>query len=93
MYIDNDDKPPLARSTWSDALASKKSVTITRQAFEQLVAHARTALPERFTDMPNLGDRSVIAIDASYQTESVHYHPIYPMDGGTDNSKGPMLMT
>ncbi len=28
MHFDNEDKPPLARSTWSDALASKKRVKI-----------------------------------------------------------------
>lgn len=93
MHIDNDDKPPLARSTWSDALASKKRAAITRKAFSQLVNHARTVLPERFTDMPNLGNRSVIAIDASYQTESAHYQPVYPKAGGSDNQKGHMLMT
>lgn len=93
MHIDNHHKPPLARSTWSDALASKKRAAITRQAFSQLTSHARTVLPDRFADMPNLGDRHLIAIDASYQTESTHYQPVYPKAGGTDNSKGHMLMT
>ncbi|MCP4471468.1 MAG: IS4 family transposase [Gammaproteobacteria bacterium] len=93
MHFDNRDKPPLARSTWSDALASKKRAAITREAFSQLVNHARTALPDRFTDMPNLGERKLIAIDASYQTESAHYQPVYPKAGGTDNQKGHMLMT
>ena len=43
--------------------------------------------------MPNLGERSLIAIDASYQKESAHYHPVYPKCGGTDNPKGHLLMT
>lgn len=93
MHVDCDSKPPLARSTWSDALASKKRCHITQEAFFHLVNHARDCLPERFNGMPNLGNRPVIAIDASYQTESVHYHPVYPMQGGTDNQKGHMLMT
>ena len=84
---------PLARSTWSDALASKKRCNIVRDSFSHLVDHARTTLPDRFIDMPNLGERSLIAIDASYQTESAHYRPVYPMQGGTDNQKGHLLMT
>ena len=46
---------PLARSTWSDALASKKRRHIVRDSFSHLVNHACTILPERFLDMPNLG--------------------------------------
>jgi len=42
--------------------------------------------------MPHLGERSLIAIDASYQKESVHYRPVDPKYGGTDNSKGHLLM-
>jgi hypothetical protein len=82
----------LARSTWSDALASKKRCHIVRDSYSHLVNHARTTLPERFIDMPNLGERSLIAIDASYQTESAHYRPVYPGHGGTDNQKGHLLM-
>ena len=93
MHLDNASKPPLARSTWSDALASKKRCHITQEAFSNLVDHERDSLPERFNDMPNLGKRSIIAIDASYQKESAHYNPVYPMQGGTDNQKGHMLMT
>lgn len=93
MHIECALKPPLARSTWSDALASKKRRLITQEAFSHLVNCARDCLPERFNNMPNLKNRSVIAIDASYQTESVHYRPVYPMQGGTDNQKGHMLMT
>ncbi len=43
--------------------------------------------------MPNQGTRDIIAIDASYQTESVHYQPVCPIQGGTDNQKGHMLIT
>jgi hypothetical protein len=92
-HLDNAEKPPLASSTWSDALASKKRRNIVRDALSHLVSSARTSLPERFLNMPNLGERDVIAVDASYQTESAHYNPVYPMTGGTDNQKGHMLMT
>lgn len=93
MNLDNAPKPPLARSTWSDALASEKRCTITREAFAYLVSSARASLPDRFHNIPSLGKRDIIAIDASYQTESAHYHPVYPMQDGTDNQKGHMLMT
>ena len=93
MHLDNGSIPPLARSTWSDALASKKRAHITRSAFAQLVNHAVDTLPDRFDGMSNLGNRRVIAIDASYQTESAHYRAVYPKAGGTDNQKGHMLMT
>ncbi len=86
-------KPSLARSTWSDALASKKRCLITQETFANLVSHARNNLPERLDNIPNLGNRNVIAIDASYQSESAHYKPVYPMQEGTDNQKGHMLMT
>ena len=91
-HLSHAHQPPLARSTWSDALASKKRCHIIRESFPLLVDHARITLPERFVDMPNLGERSLIAIDASYQKESAHYCPVYPKGGGTDNPKGHLLM-
>jgi hypothetical protein len=91
-HLANAYKPPLARSTWSDALASKKRCSIARDALSQLASGARASLPDRFLTLPNLGKRDVIAIDASYQTESAHYDGKYPMAGGTDNQKGHMLM-
>ena len=93
MHLSDTPTPPLARSTWSDALASAKRRDIHREAFAHLVSQARAALPDRFLDMPSLGNRDIIAIDASYQTESAHYNPVYPMQGGTDNQKSHMLMT
>jgi hypothetical protein len=85
--------PPLARSTWSDALASTTRCNIHREAFSQMVSQARISLPNKFVTMTRLKKRDVIAIDATYQTESTHYNPIYPMQKGTDNQKGHMLMT
>ena len=84
---------PLARSTWSDALANKSRCKILRDAVQVLVASARKELPDRFAGIEELGARSIFAIDASYQNESSHYQPVYPGQGGTDNKKGHMNMT
>ncbi len=93
MHCDNSAIPPLARSTWSDALASKHRLQVTQEAFFHLTCHARSVLPDRLSGIKNVGEREVIAIDASYQTESSHYAPLYPKQGGADNQKGHMLMT
>ena len=84
---------PLARSTWSDALANPFRTQITRNAVQILVAEARSQLPDRFAAYAELGDRALYAIDATYQDESSHYHASYPHDGGTDNRKGHMTLT
>ncbi len=84
---------PLARSTWSDALASPLRSNILREAVQVLVASARKRLPDRLAEFKELGVRPVLCIDASYQKESSHYQPVYPSDGGTDNKKGHMNMT
>lgn len=84
---------PLARSTWSDALANAYRGDILRKAVQVLVATARTELPDRFADIEELGKRSVYAIDATYQKESSHYQPVHSSAGGADNRKGHMAMT
>ena len=84
---------PLARSTWSDALASSTRNKILREAVQELVASARKELPDRLHQFEALGTRPVLCIDASYQKESSHYQPVYPGEGGTDNKKGHMNMT
>jgi len=84
---------PLARSTWSDALANPYRNNILREAVQVLVATARNELPDRFAEIKELGTRFIYAIDATYQNESSHYQPVYPSDGGTDNRKGHMAMT
>jgi len=92
--IDQDsDKVPLARSTWSDALANSYRTEILREAVQVLVSDARSELPDRFSDMKELGTRPIYAIDATYQDESSHYQPCYPREGGTDNRKGHMTLT
>ena len=90
---ENSEKVPLARSTWSDALANPYRTKILREAIQVLVAAARNELPDRFSNIKELGTRSIYAIDATYQKESSHYQPVYPADGGTDNRKGHMALT
>jgi len=84
---------PLARSTWSDALANPFRTQITRNAVQILVDEARSKLPDRFAAYAELGDRALYAIDATYQDESSHYQASYPHEGGTDNRKGHMTLT
>ena len=86
--------PPLARATWSDALASAGRRNILRSAVLQLVALARSTLPDLLAHVEGIGSREVIATDATYQRESAHYDPRYPKpDGGDDNQKGHMLLS
>lgn len=85
---------PVARSTWSDALASGKRRDVLREAVALLVELARTTLPDRLSHVEGIGSREVIATDATYQTESAHYAPNYPnVGGGEDNQKGHMLLS
>jgi hypothetical protein len=85
---------PIARATWSDALASPVRRDILRPAVVQLVELARNSLPDLLAHVEGIGSREVIATDATYQTESAHYHPRYPnIDGGHDNQKGHMLLS
>ena len=87
------DTPPLARSTWSDALSNRYRETILREAVQVLVTIACSRLPDRYAQFEELGSRALISLDATYQTESSHYYPIYPHAGGTDNKKGHMALT
>lgn len=91
---------PLARSTWSDALASKKRRDITRSVLFHLTQIAQTELTDRYSDYSRLANRPILAIDASYQKESARYKPEYPQKNDSDkekadkdNPKGHMLMT
>lgn len=90
----NQTQAPIARSTWSDALASGGRRDVLRGAVVQLVDQARATLPDRLCHVEGIGQREVIATDATYQTESAHYAPSYPnTDGGDDNQKGHMLLS
>lgn len=85
---------PIARSTWSDALASAGRRNVLRPAVVQLVELARNTLPDLLMHVEGIGLREVIATDATYQSESAHYDPHYPnIDGGNDNQKGHMLLS
>lgn len=85
-------RPPLARSTWSDALANTYRKDLLREAGKALVDIARSILPDRYAQFKELGSRPLLALDATYQTESSHYQPRYPHQGGNDNKKGHMAL-
>ena len=82
--------PPLARSTYSDALASKTRLRITSDVAQALAQNAAAILPDRLAGLHGLESRSVYALDATYQKESSHYQKLTPSQGGTDSSKGHM---
>jgi hypothetical protein len=85
-------RPPLARSTGSDALASPERRAVLDAAWPAFLAHAQTVLPDRLRAIPGLGDRPVYAADGTYQPESPHYPRRTPREGGTDNPKGHALL-
>jgi hypothetical protein len=90
----NQTQAPIARATWSDALASAGRRNVLRPAVVQLVEQARSTLPDLLVHVEGIGSREVIATDATYQSESAHYDPRYPKpDGGNDNQKGHMLLS
>ena len=86
-------RPPLARSTWADALASPARLAVLQALVPELVREAAAVLPDRLADIPALGTRSVYAIDGTYQSESAHFRRCTPKEGGTDNPKGHALLT
>jgi len=81
---------PLARSTYSDALASKIRLDIVSQVAHSLARKAATILPDRLAELKGIENRSVYALDATYQDESSHFIKVTPSQGGTDSSKGHM---
>ena len=89
---DTSSRPPVARSTWSDALASKKRLDILKQAVQALTQTYKDQLPDRYAMIAALQGRPIYAMDVTYQTESAHYNPVYPVDGGSDNQKGHLLL-
>jgi len=84
------ERPPLGRSTWSDALASSERRAVLEAAWPALLAHAQTVLPDRLREVPGLGRRPVYGLDGTSQPESAHYPRRTP---GTDNPKGHGLLT
>ena len=89
----NAEQVPVARSTWSDAMGSRRRRDILRQAIAELVAFAQTALGDKLAGIEGIGQRPVLAMDATYQEESSHYVRVLPTEGGEDNQKGHMLLT
>jgi len=87
------DRPPLARSTWSDALSAVSRRTVMQALVPKLVIDAQAVLPDRLANLPGLGQRPVRAMDGTYQRESAHYRRRAPKDGGTDNPKGHALLS
>ncbi len=89
----NAEQVPVARSTWSDAMGSRMRREVLRQAIAQLVAFAQTTLGDKLVGIEGVGQRPVLAIDATYQAESSHYARVLPAEGGDDNQKGHMVLT
>ncbi|AGA89832.1 hypothetical protein Thimo_1015 [Thioflavicoccus mobilis 8321] len=79
---------PLARSTWSDALASSARGAVLEGVVAALVEDAKQILPDRLAGIPGLGTRPVRATDGTYFLESAHYRRRTPAEGGQDNPKG-----
>jgi len=86
-------EPPLARSTWSDALSSVRRRAVMAETIPALLAEARAVLPDRLAGFPELGARPVYAVDGTYQKESTHYRRCTPRQGGEDNPKGHALLS
>ncbi len=84
---------PVPRSTWSDAMSSRTRRDLLRRATHHLVALAQETLVDKFTGIDGIGQRPIVAIDATYQEESSHYVRVLPTEGGDDNQKGHMLLT
>ena len=86
-------QPPLARSTWSDALGSPPRLAVLEGLLPMLVGAAAAVLPDRLAEIPGLGTRPVRAIDGTYQGESAHFCRCTPKEGGDDNPKGHALLS
>ena len=84
---------PLARSTWSDALASPRRRAVLQAVMGPLRAEAQRVLPDRLAGLPGLDARAVYAMDGTYQQESAHFGRCTPRQGGKDNPKGHALLS
>ncbi len=65
-------QPPLARSTWSDALSSPRRGRVLEVLLPPLLSEARAVLPDRLAEFAALEGRPVYAMDGTYHTESAH---------------------
>ena len=93
FHLDPVDGPPLARSTWSDAMASVHRRDILRGIIQRLQDVASRNITDRLENFSCLAGRSVYAADGTYQKESCHYRKVTPRQGGKDNPKGHGLLT
>lgn len=93
MHLADADWPPVARSTFSDALASVPRRDVLRGVTTPLIAQARALLPDRLADLDIDTDRAVLAMDGTYQHESAHFRKSTPRNGGQDNPKGHALLS
>jgi hypothetical protein len=93
MHFGEADWPPVARSTFSDALASVPRRGVLRGVTSPLIALARERLPDRLADLDIDKERAVLAMDGTYQHESAHFRKSTPRNGGEDNPKGHALLT
>ena len=74
-------RAPLARSTWSDALSSRRRRAVLEALLSALLREARAVLPDRLARFPELGGRPVYASDGTYQCESAHFVRLYAQPG------------
>jgi len=92
LHLTDDEKMPLARSTWFDALNSQRRTNVLEQILPKLINRASKSLPDRLSEIPGLKNRPIYAVDGTYQQESAHYRRCTPSKGGTDNPKGHCLL-
>jgi hypothetical protein len=86
-------RAPLARSTWSDALSSRRRRAVLEAVLAPLLSEARAVLPDRLAGFAELAGRPVYATDGTYQRESAHFGRRTPSEGGDDNPKGHALLS
>lgn len=86
-------KAPVPRSTFSDALASIPRRKVLRDIRDPLRQQAAKVLPDRLANLPGLDQRSIYAVDGTYQKESAHFRKVTPKNGGKDNPKGHQLLS
>lgn len=91
--VDDVEQPPVARSTWSDAMASKRRLRVLHEVRLALLGAVMQCCPDRLCGITALGQRAVYAMDGSYQKESAHYGRKTKAQGGEDSAKGHCLLS
>ena len=93
FHIANEEKMPIARASYSEALNCQARALVLQNVVRELTKIAGVLLPDRLSKVEGVGARKIYAADGSYQKESAHYGRKTPRDGGTDNHKGHMMLT